>query len=551
MNNFEQTKQTQFNVMFFTIKILALFFCATPLFQYFFKEDTTETLENINFAVIITFLVILSIIMFMWLIMDRNRMKMRFSTVIEVVLFYSVCLTSVLISGSYTSYYKFIFIFLVVSYTIEAGMKVGMTIAVISAVIILLMDLILFKAEGVNLYFQADIALSAMFVVVAWILGFYVKVEQQHIEELKNFANVDGLTGLYNHRYFHEILKQECDKCIKTGQPLSLIMIDIDYFKIYNDVYGHQQGDEILKQIAKALVENVREGDMIFRYGGDEFTGIFPNTGAEETKTIAESLRRKIADYEFFGRELLPNHVLTISIGVADFFGKNDLPMEIINRADSALYRSKFFRKNRVELYASIFDQFTHLDEASGDGMISVKSLITIINSRDQYTYNHTERVVQYCQVFADSINLPEKQRRDLIYGAYLHDIGKINVSKSALISDKKLTAEEWAEMKKHPVDSAEIIRQMDGLEDIVDIVLQHHEKYDGTGYPSGLKGEEIHPLARMLTLADSFDAMTSKRPYQNIRTFEEAFAEIRRCAGTHFDPKLCEPFIRAISSAL
>jgi diguanylate cyclase (GGDEF)-like protein/putative nucleotidyltransferase with HDIG domain len=551
MKNLEQTKQSQFNIVFFTIKILALFFCAAPLFQFFFKDNTEGTLENINFAAIIISLVIISIITFMWVIMDYNRRKMKFATLIEIVVFFGVCFASIMISGAFASYYKFLFIFLVVSYTIEAGIKTGLAIAFASSAVILMLDTVQYNPQGVNLYFQADIALSAMYIVIAWILGFYTRLERQHINELQLYVNLDGLTGVYNHRYFHEQLKINCEESNNNNQPLSLIMMDIDYFKIYNDIHGHQQGDNALKQVATIIKEQLRSADIVCRYGGDEFAIILPKTDRETAIDVANGLRQYVADYDFPGVELLPDHAFTISLGVAEFKGEADSAMDLINRADSALYRAKFFRRNRVELYTSVFDQFKSLNQLSGAGMTSVKSLITIINSRDSYTYNHTERVVLYCQIFADYVGLADNEKMLLIYGAYLHDIGKINVSKEALISDKPLTAEEWEEMKKHPVDSAEIIKQMDGLGGVVDIVLQHHEKYDGSGYPDGLKGEEIHPLARVLTLADSFDAMTASRPYQKARTREEAYEEIRRCAGTHFDPSLTELFISAIRKAL
>lgn len=549
MNNLEQTKQSQFNVMFFTVKILALFFCAAPLFQFFFKEDARGTLANINLSTFIILLIIISIITFMWVVMDYNRRKMKFATVIEIIVFFTVCLASILISGSYASYYKFLFIFPVVSYTIESGIKTGIVIAVISSLVIFSLDLLLYHPAGVNPFFQADIALAAMYIVIAWILGFYAKLEREHIVELRHYANIDGLTGVYNHRYFHEQLKTICEKSLEQQKPLSLIMLDIDYFKIYNDMYGHQQGDGILKQFAAIIKEKSRGTDIVCRYGGDEFVIILPDTSHEDAIAFADDLRQYVEYFAFEGQELLPNGTFTVSIGVAEMNSNADTSLELINRADSALYRAKFFRRNRVELYASIFDQFKCVQHS--EGMTSVKSLITIINSRDSYTYNHTERVVLYCQVFADYLQLDDTEKMHLIYGAYLHDIGKINVSKSTLISDKPLTQEEWEEMKKHPIDSAEIIKQMEGLEDINDIVLQHHEKYDGSGYPYGIQGEEIHPLARMLTLADSFDAMTASRPYQESRPYAEAFAEIRRCAGSHFDPALTEPFIEAIKKSI
>jgi len=441
---------------------------------------------------------------------------------------------------------------MIVSYTIEFGIKVGLTIAITSSLTLLALDLFLYGNKDVNTYFQSDLALSAMFIVVAWILGFYVKMEQKHIRELKEFANIDGLTEIYNHRYFHEIFKIKCDECIEKNVPISLIMLDIDYFKIYNDMYGHQQGDQVLREISAILKGNVRKNDIVCRYGGEEFCVILPGINQEETNKIANNLREMIYSYQFEGMMHMPNSHITVSLGISELYGANDNIKNIVSRADDALYRAKFFRKNRVEIYSSIFDDFSKVDKENStidENIKSVKSLISIINSRDRYTYNHIERVVYYCQIFAESINLSQDDKKKLIYGAYLHDLGKINVSKEILISENKLTKDEWEEMKRHPSESADIIRQIGGMESIAQLVVQHHEKYDGSGYPKGIQGEDINYLSRMLTIADSFDAMTNKRPYQEKKTFEEAFCEIERCKGTHFDPDLSDKFIEAIKN--
>jgi putative nucleotidyltransferase with HDIG domain len=202
-------------------------------------------------------------------------------------------------------------------------------------------------------------------------------------------------------------------------------------------------------------------------------------------------------------------------------------------------------------MYSSVYDRFDHLNNVGDDEqIISIKSLLSVINSRDRYTYNHTDRVVHYCEVFAKYAKLPQEQSKALLYSAYLHDIGKINVPQEILISEKKLTNEQWELMKQHPTDGADIVRKIENFDTIADIVEQHHEKFDGTGYPNGKKGDELHYLARILTLADSFDAMTAKRPYQKSKTVEEAYAEIIRCAGTQFDPELAQEFVDALKSS-
>lgn len=181
--------------------------------------------------------------------------------------------------------------------------------------------------------------------------------------------------------------------------------------------------------------------------------------------------------------------------------------------------------------------------------MKTLKTLITVINSRDTYTYNHVERVFSYCSIISDYLDFAAEDKRLLLYAAYLHDLGKINVSKETLISNTKLSQEQWEELKEHPQDSADILSQIKGFEELVPIVAQHHERYDGTGYPKGLKDGEINYLARILTVVDAFDAMTNKRPYQERKTFEEAFEEIERCKGTQFDPEIADKFMEALKS--
>lgn len=537
--------------MFFALKILALFFCATPLFKVIFSGQTTATFYGVNSKSFISLLVILVGLTFLWLIMDYNRKKIKLILLVEILVFYAVCVLSIYLSGNYQSYYKFLFIFMIVSYTIEFGIVFGITIASFCSITVLGIDLFFYKGVEVNQYFQTDLALSAMFIVVAWIMGFYVRMEKKHIEELKEFANIDGLTEVFNHRYFQEVFRIKCDESIQHNKPISLIMIDIDYFKNYNDLYGHQQGDDVLKIIANIIKENISPEQIVCRYGGEEFSVILPNTTQDEAIVLSNTLRELIANYEFYGKEHMPNKKISVSIGISMLYDKNDSKVNVINRADAALYRAKYFRKNRVETYISLFDKFSHLENSKAkvdESVKSMKTLITIINSRDRYTYNHTERVVHFCELFANHLKLDDEQKKKLIYGAYLHDIGKINISKEILILEKKLTTEEWEELKKHPIDGANIIKEIEGLEDVVDIVLQHHEKYDGSGYPNGIKGEDINYLARILTLVDSFDAMTNNRPYKDKMTLKESYEEIRKCSGKHFDPILSKQFIEALS---
>ncbi len=551
--NLNNTKKEQIRTMFFTLKILALFFSAIPLFQYLSKKLNID-FTNSNYSIYIiglTLLMLCMVMFFLNFIFNRNQNNRHFQ-ILEMSIFIIIFIITIYISGANESYIKFIFLFIIISYTIEYGMKIGFTIAIISSIVILTMDLVFGGKGEVNRYFENDLALVAMFFLVTWTLGFYVKLEKLHIQDLTEYANIDGLTGAYNHRYFYELIELIFDESVKNNRMLSIIMIDIDYFKKYNDMYGHRKGDDLLKEITSVLQKNLRETDIICRYGGDEFCIILGNTNKEQASHIANTMKESIDKYEFFGQEYLPNGKLTISIGVATLSNESENFKTLIEDADMALYRAKFLRRNKVEMYSSVFDQVKEFDHTNTDlltNMKQLKTLITVINSRDTYTFKHVDRVFNYCNIMADYLKLEASERKSLLYAAYLHDLGKINVSKEILVADNKLTKEQWDELKKHPQDSADIIRQIGGFDDVVPIVLQHHEKYDGRGYPNGLSGENISYLARILTIVDSFDAMTNQRTYQKIKTFDEAFIEIERCKGTQFDPIIADQFIKAFSN--
>ncbi len=491
-------------------------------------------------------------LLFLLMFMFNNNKHNKLLQIMEITIFLIVFVIVIYINGANESYNKIIFLFIIISYTVEYNMKTGFIIATISAVVIVLMDFIYGSTTGVNVQFENDIALIAMFYIVTWTLGFYIKLEKTHIQDLIDYANMDGLTGAYNHRFFYENIEIMCEDSKKSNAQLSLLMIDLDYFKKYNDLFGHSKGDELLKEVSAILHSNLRPKDILSRYGGDEFCIILPDTNKDEACQIANRIRKDVSNFDFYGREQLEKKRMTLSIGVSTFNDEIENSKDFIENADMALYRAKFLRRNKVEVYSSIFDQVKEVNDVNTNLLEDIKplkTLITVINARDTYTYKHVERVFNYCNIIANYLKLSNEDKIILMYAAYLHDLGKINISKEVLISSQKLTKEEWEELKKHPQDSADILKQINGFEKVVPIVLEHHEKYDGTGYPNGLQGENISYLARILTVVDSFDAMTNQRPYQKTKTFEEAFKEIERCKGTHFDPDIADKFIEALKS--
>ncbi|WP_061295677.1 diguanylate cyclase [Clostridium botulinum] len=552
MNDVGNNKRNQINNIVSVVKLCSLLFSAIAIFKCFFSGNNKALDYKNNMSaihIISTTILIFSLIYCIWVFLTTNKFRGRYNkriyfieNIVLILLFFVV----VLGTGTYASQYKFLFMIIIT--TIQSGMKYGIIIACLASFIILIMDIVCAPNLVVNEYFEQDLILAGVFILTAWPLGFYVKVENEHIEKLESLVNKDGLTDVYNHRFFHDALSKEVIECEEKNEALSMIFIDIDYFKHYNDLYGHQKGDQVLKTIGEILKNNTRKEDIVARYGGEEFAVLLPNTSEQDAINIAEKIRKKIEYTYFEGEENQPNGNLTVSMGISVYPYKAKSDMELIKSADDALYRAKFFNKNRVEAYTSILDELKNdIDEEHIDLVTSIKTLISVINAKDRYTYGHVERVVLYSRLLADKLKLSEEDKKNFIYGAYMHDIGKINISREILNKKMPLAKEEWEILKQHPVNGVEIIKPVSSLQNISDLILHHHERYDGKGYPDKLKGDNIPFLARALTVVDSFDAMTSNRPYNRRKTYEEAIEELKRCSGTQFDSYIAEKFIEVI----
>jgi putative nucleotidyltransferase with HDIG domain len=251
-----------------------------------------------------------------------------------------------------------------------------------------------------------------------------------------------------------------------------------------------------------------------------------------------------VEDYPFPGREQQPAGTLTVSVGVATYPDHAKNKEELIKLADEALYKAKHFSRNKVELYFSVLDELkSDLNQSEAELINSIKMLVRIVNAKDKYTYGHSERVGKYAVAIAEKMRLPEDDIKTIKIGAFLHDIGKIEVSRAILMKRGGLTDEEFELVKKHPHWGAEMVKTVDALQPVIPLLKYHHERYDGKGYPKGLKGERIPLHARIMAVADSFDAMTSNRPYGNRKNVKEAVEEMKRCSGTQFDPEIVDVF--------
>lgn len=424
----------------------------------------------------------------------------------------------------------------------------GLVMATICSILLILNEIIVTPEIKILQAIESSLILISLMYTVGWFIGGLTNLEARNREYLTEMANTDILTGLYNHRYFQEMLKEYFLKGVSEKNPLSLIIMDIDYFKNYNDNFGHLAGDEVLKIFGALLKENVGETGFAARYGGEEFVIVLPGCHSRDAVQKAKEIKSKIDSHKFYGEEHQPGGKLTVSCGVATSPTHATKAKELIKQADNALYRAKSLNKNKVELYFSVFEDLD-LDENERDLLNSIRTLVSVINAKDRYTYGHSERVTGYSLKLARKISLAESEIRMLKYAAFLHDIGKIEIERDILNKPGRLNEEEWYMLKQHPRWGSDIVKSVKQLRPIVPVILYHHENYDGSGYPKGLHKDEIPLLARIIRIADSYDAMTSHRAYKRNMSPYEAITELQRCSGTMFDPGLTGLFIDIIMS--
>lgn len=361
-------------------------------------------------------------------------------------------------------------------------------------------------------------------------------------------ARLDELTGLFNRRHFDERLREEINRQARYGGAFSLIMLDLDSFKPYNDVYGHPAGDTLLRDISALIKKAIRTSDQAFRYGGDEFAVLLPQTDTDSAFHVAERIRQEIAAHA-----QARNTGVSCSAGISSCPVDGILPEDLANAADSALYHSKYAGGNRVYISTSLMSTGragqAMDNEARSPSLAAIYALATAVDAKDHYTFAHSQRVKEYVVVLAQALGLPPDAVNRLSAAALLHDIGKIGVRDHILTKATALTKEEYDEVKGHPRLAVTIIANVPSLAPCVPAILHHHERYDGTGYPEGLKGKEIPLEARILAVPDCLADMTLERPYRPALGWEAAMEEIRKNAGTQFDPSVVQVFVGLMQS--
>ncbi len=384
----------------------------------------------------------------------------------------------------------------------------------------------------------------------------------QIYSEVKRQAVHDELTKLFNYRFFQEFLDKEIARCQRTNQIFSVIYLDLDFFKAYNDIFGHLAGDEALVYVGQAISQSIRPSDIATRLGGDEFGIILPGAGEKSALAVAKSIKNAVQTF-FPGTS--SDSVLTISQGIATFPVHGQSKQQLLSCADAALYEAKSMGRNRICVYNlqlvkgktstdNLHAEFERdfLRQQVEDAYLSViYTLAAAINAKDNYTYQHSEAVTYYSVAIAEALGFSEEQKKMLRYSAMLHDIGKIGIPEYILNKPAALTKEEREIIESHVLVAEAIVSHTPYLREVAPIILHHHEFYDGSGYPDGLKAEEIPLEARILAIADAYHAMTSDRPYRKGMPPEAALQEMERLAGKQFDPQLLPVFVSIIREQL
>ncbi|MEF3693003.1 MAG: HD domain-containing phosphohydrolase [Acholeplasmataceae bacterium] len=336
-----------------------------------------------------------------------------------------------------------------------------------------------------------------------------------HEQSILHLSYRDSLTNLYNRRYYQEELARLDNE---KYYPLTIVFADINGLKIMNDAFGHDAGDELIITVSEELLHVFHRDQRISRIGGDEFAILLPNTPKEKAQSLLDTVKIRLQ------KRLINGMNVTVSYGIATKIENEDINL-ILKEAEDDMYAHKLF-------------------EVTSQRNETIRTILQTLYEKNPREKEHSDRVSNICLSIGEKLGMQSNELNMLKAISVLHDIGKIAIDDQILNKPGKLNDNEWESIKRHPEIGYRILSSSPEYISIAEDILYHHERYDGKGYPRGLKGEEIPIRARIITIADSFDAMVSDRPYRKALSNEKALSEIKRCAGTQFDPKIAELFI-------
>ena len=380
---------------------------------------------------------------------------------------------------------------------------------------------------------------------LGWAVGASLGVgleNANHYEELRRLADRDSVTNLFNHRAIHRRIEEEVKRSERTGHEFSVVMMDLDGFKLFNDTYGHPEGDLVLRDVAALLVESTREFDVVGRYGGDEFIVLLPETSQAQARAVAERVRSALGGRPYASHDG-GNIPVRMSFGIATFPRDAKGCQQLVGSADVNLYLSK--QQGGDLITASETEGGGSITKVGQFGVLD--GLVTAVDNKDHYTRQHSEDVTEYAVALAQRMGLSEDTIRTLRIAGLLHDVGKIGVPDRVLRKPGRLDEDELSTIKQHASLGEMIIKEVPNIAEVVAAVGAHHERFDGCGYPRGLRAQDIPLLGRVLAVADAYSAMTNDRPYRKALSAEQAKAELVRVAGSQLDPELVWGFLAVL----
>ncbi len=387
------------------------------------------------------------------------------------------------------------------------------------------------------------LAMGAGTLVVSGVLLVALRSQiERVVSRLVDAAGTDVLTGLSNRREFEERFGHELERSVRSGSPMGLVVMDLDWFKEINDRFGHAAGDRALRTVARVLGEQTRRIDLVARLGGEEFAVVAPDAGEEEAYRLAERLRREVK--AAFSEHPRP---LTTSCGVATFPASGGTASDLLRAADRALYAAKDLGRDRTIVYRRGEDEISMAvarRARAGRANPRLASLVSMAESIDRRkgTPGHSRAVERFCESIARSMGFTVAEVEEISLAGLLHDIGTIGLREAVLSKTGELSDDEWSEIRHHPEVGARILSTAD-LDSVSDWVYAHHERVDGSGYPRGLRDGQIPVEAQIVAVADAYAAMTADRSYRPGMSMEDAIAELRRNAGSQFMPEVVEAF--------